>query len=41
MLRTALINIAAALAEIGSCDGFWLWLREGRSPWLYPATCFR
>lgn len=24
---------AAALAEIGGCFSFWMWLRMGRSPW--------
>jgi small multidrug resistance family-3 protein len=34
---TALIYIAAALAEIGGCFAFWAWLRMGKSPlWLAP-----
>ena len=24
---------AAAIAEIGGCFAFWLWLRQGRTPW--------
>jgi small multidrug resistance family-3 protein len=32
------IYVAAALAEIGGCYCFWLWLRLGRSAlWLAPA----
>jgi small multidrug resistance family-3 protein len=38
MSRTALVYVAAALAEIGGCFGFWLWLREGKSAWLLPAS---
>lgn len=30
---TALIYIAAALAEIGGCFAFWAWLRLGKSVW--------
>ncbi len=30
---TALIYIAAALAEIGGCFAFWAWLRLGKSIW--------
>ena len=34
---TALIYVAAALAEIGGCFAFWAWLRMGNSPlWLAP-----
>jgi small multidrug resistance family-3 protein len=34
---TALIYIAAALAEIGGCFAFWAWLRMDKSPvWLAP-----
>ena len=34
---TAMIYIAAALAEIGGCFAFWAWLRMGKSPvWLVP-----
>ena len=38
MTRTWLVYGAAALAEIGGCYGVWLWLREGRSAWLLPAS---
>lgn len=38
MTRTALVYVAAALAEIAGCFGFWLWLREGKSLWLLPAS---
>ncbi|ORE94781.1 YnfA family protein [Aurantimonas sp. 22II-16-19i] len=35
---TAFVYIAAALAEIAGCFGFWAWLRLGRSVlWLAPA----
>ncbi|MCB8840320.1 YnfA family protein [Aurantimonas sp. VKM B-3413] len=35
---TLLAYIAAALAEIAGCFGFWAWLRLGRSAvWLVPA----
>lgn len=30
---TALIYIAAALAEIAGCFAFWAWLRLGKSVW--------
>jgi len=34
---TALIYIAAALAEIAGCFAFWAWLRGGKSAlWLAP-----
>jgi len=29
---TALIYLAAALAEIGGCFAFWAWLRLDKSP---------
>ncbi|MCF2522187.1 YnfA family protein [Bradyrhizobium sp. G127] len=36
---TALIYIAAALAEIGGCFAFWVWLRLGKSVWwIVPGT---
>lgn len=36
-MNTGMIYICAALAEIGGCFSFWLWLRLGRSPlWLGP-----
>lgn len=34
MTRTALLYIAAALAEIAGCFSFWAWLRSGRSAWV-------
>lgn len=38
-MRTALIYIAAALAEIGGCFAFWMWLRLGKSiGWTVPGT---
>ncbi len=34
---TAVVYIAAALAEIAGCFAFWAWLRMGKSPlWLAP-----
>ena len=34
---TALVYLAAALAEIAGCFAFWAWLRLGKSPlWLAP-----
>jgi small multidrug resistance family-3 protein len=34
---TAIVYIAAALAEIAGCFAFWAWLRMGKSPlWLAP-----
>jgi small multidrug resistance family-3 protein len=36
---TAIVYLAAALAEIGGCFAFWAWLRMGKSPvWLAPGT---
>lgn len=36
---TALIYIAAALAEIGGCFAFWAWLRLGKSiAWTVPGA---
>lgn len=36
---TALIYIAAALAELGGCFAFWMWLRLGKSVWwIVPGT---
>lgn len=38
MKYVPLIYIAAALAEIAGCFGFWAWLRLGKSAWwLAPA----
>jgi small multidrug resistance family-3 protein len=33
MTRTLLVYLVAALAEIGGCFCFWIWLRQGRSAW--------
>ncbi|MEM8822261.1 MAG: YnfA family protein [Pseudomonadota bacterium] len=33
MTRSALVYLAAALAEIGGCFAFWAWLRLDRSAW--------
>lgn len=33
-MRTPLLYLAAALAEIAGCFSFWAWLRNGRSGWL-------
>lgn len=33
MERTALVYLAAALAEIGGCYAVWAWWRLGRSAW--------
>ena len=30
---TAIVYIAAALAEIAGCFSFWMWLREGKAVW--------
>jgi len=36
-MRTTLIYALAALAEIGGCFAFWLWLRLGKSMlWIAP-----
>ncbi len=34
MTKTALVYVAAALAEICGCFSFWIWIREGRTVWL-------
>jgi small multidrug resistance family-3 protein len=36
MIRTGAIYLAAALAEIAGCYGFWAWSRMGRSAWVLP-----
>lgn len=37
-LLSAAIYLSAAVAEISGCFAFWMWLRQGRSPWwLMPA----
>ena len=33
-MKTALVYVGAAIAEIAGCYGFWLWVRQGRSAWL-------
>lgn len=38
MIRTALVYVAAALAEIAGCFGIWMWLRQGASAWWVPAS---
>ncbi len=36
---TALVYLAAAVAEIAGCFAFWAWLRLGKSPtWLAPGV---
>ncbi len=38
MQYTPVVYLAAALAEIAGCFGFWAWLRLGKSAWwLEPA----
>jgi small multidrug resistance family-3 protein len=32
-MMTIAVYLGAALAEIGGCFAFWMWLRLGRSPW--------
>jgi small multidrug resistance family-3 protein len=34
MTRTAILYVAAALAEIAGCFSFWAWLRAGHSRWV-------
>lgn len=38
MIRTAVVYVAAAAAEIAGCYGFWAWLRLGRSAWVLPLS---
>ncbi len=39
-MKTGLIFLSAALAEIGGCFAFWGWLRLGKTPlWLLPGCC--
>ena len=33
MTKTAVVYIAAALAEIAGCFSFWMWLRENKPVW--------
>jgi len=36
-MKTAIVYILAALAEIAGCFSFWAWLRFGKSPiWVAP-----
>lgn len=35
-MKTFLLYVFTALAEIAGCYLVWLWLREGRSIWLLP-----
>lgn len=37
MLKTGVIYVLAALAEIGGCFAFWAWLRLGKTPWCAAA----
>ena len=39
MTKTAFVYIAAALAEIGGCYSFWIWLRQGKSVWWLIPGC--
>lgn len=32
-MTTIAVYIGAAIAEIGGCFAFWMWLRLGRAPW--------
>lgn len=32
-MNTMAVYIGAAIAEIGGCFAFWMWLRLARSPW--------
>ncbi len=34
MTRTALLYVAAAVAEIAGCFSFWAWRRAGRTAWV-------
>lgn len=39
MMRTALVYVGAAAAEIAGCFAFWAWLRLGKPAWwLIPGT---
>ena len=40
VVTTLALFLATALAEILGCYLPWLWLRQGRSAWLLPASCF-
>lgn len=32
-MTTIAVYVGAAIAEIGGCFAFWIWLRLGRAPW--------
>jgi small multidrug resistance family-3 protein len=34
MTKMVAVYLLAALAEIGGCFSFWVWLRQGKSVWL-------
>lgn len=38
MIGTLFVYVGAAIAEIGGCFGFWMWLRQDKSAWLLPAS---
>lgn len=39
-MKTVLIFLAAAIAEIGGCFAFWAWLRLGKTVlWIFPGCC--
>lgn len=38
-MRSILIYIVAALAEIAGCFSFWAWLRMDKSPWWLIPGC--
>jgi small multidrug resistance family-3 protein len=38
MIKTIVVYLFAAIAEIAGCFGFWMWLRQGKSFWLVPAA---
>ena len=39
-MKTGLIFLVAAIAEIGGCFAFWGWQRLGKTPlWLLPGCC--
>lgn len=38
MIGILFVYVGAAIAEIGGCFGFWMWLRQDKSAWLLPAS---
>ena len=39
-MRTAVVYVGAAVAEIAGCFAFWGWLRLGKPVWwLFPGVC--